>query len=203
MKVSSFSYHIINLYFFSSTNQTTLENIAPFMLLRHLPPLPRSGHSLSDPPLEAELSPVQRRIVRDAHGQILIYDVGWKRNWAQVFGWNRNLGWFTRLWYGGAWWVPYTINLVHFEDIFCFTAWGTENHSHGILGQKRCWQSLQTSWLRLMWIADEIHEAWVTYKDYTYIISPDYQTLIEVSFYISLCPMISGEYWIHFLCNSP
>ncbi|KJA21237.1 hypothetical protein HYPSUDRAFT_141151 [Hypholoma sublateritium FD-334 SS-4] len=95
------SFAVYHLYLIS-TNQTTLENIAPFMLLRHLPPLPRDGHSLSDPPLEAELSPVQRRIVRDAHGQIFIYDVGWKRNWVQVFGWNRKLGWFTRLWYGGA-----------------------------------------------------------------------------------------------------
>lgn len=85
-----------------STNQTTLENLAPFMLLRHLPPLPRGGHSLSETPLEAELSSAQRRIVRGAHGQILIYDVGWKRNLEQVFGWNNRFGWFTRLWYGGA-----------------------------------------------------------------------------------------------------
>ncbi|KAF8964416.1 DHHC palmitoyltransferase-domain-containing protein [Flammula alnicola] len=97
--VGSFAaYHL----YLISTNQTTLENIAPFMLLRHLPPLPRSGHSLSDPPLEAELSYIQRRIVRGAHGRILLYDVGWRRNWAQVFGWNRKHGLLYRLWCGGA-----------------------------------------------------------------------------------------------------
>ncbi|KAH9480611.1 Palmitoyltransferase ZDHHC15 [Psilocybe cubensis] len=97
--VGSFAAYHIYLIF---TNQTTVENIAPFMLLRHLPPLPRTGHSLSDPPLEPELSSVQRRIVKDAHGQILIYDLGWKKNFAQVFGWNRKYGWLFRLWCGGA-----------------------------------------------------------------------------------------------------
>ncbi|KAF8195473.1 DHHC palmitoyltransferase-domain-containing protein [Pholiota molesta] len=85
-------YAFKNPFLVHETNQTTLENVAPFMLLRHLPPLPRDGHSLSDPPLEPELSYVQRRIVRDAHGQILLYDVGWRRNWAQVFGWSRKYG---------------------------------------------------------------------------------------------------------------
>ncbi|KAF9483485.1 zf-DHHC-domain-containing protein [Pholiota conissans] len=99
LTVGSFAaYHL----YLISTNQTTLEHIAPFMLLRHLPPLPRDGHSLSDPPLEPELSYVQRRIVRDAHGQILIYDVGLKKNWAQVYGWNTKYGWAFRLWCGGA-----------------------------------------------------------------------------------------------------
>jgi len=97
--IGSFAaYHI----YLICTNQTTLENITPFMLLRHLPPLPRTGHSLSDPPLEPELSFAQRRIVKDAHGQILLYDVGWKKNWAQVFGWKRRYGWLHRLWCGGA-----------------------------------------------------------------------------------------------------
>ncbi|KAF8158187.1 DHHC palmitoyltransferase-domain-containing protein [Crassisporium funariophilum] len=97
--VGSFTaYHI----YLTSTNQTTLENIQPFMLLRQLPPLPRSGHSLSDPPLEPELSFAQRRLVKDAHGQILLYDVGWRKNWAQVFGWKRRYGWLYRLWCGGG-----------------------------------------------------------------------------------------------------
>ncbi|KDR82861.1 hypothetical protein GALMADRAFT_57084 [Galerina marginata CBS 339.88] len=97
--VGSFAcYHIYLIY----TNQTTLENIGPFLLLRHLPPLPRTGHSLSDPPLEPELSYMQRRLVKDAHGQILMYDLGWRKNFAQVFGWNTKYGWIHRLWYGGA-----------------------------------------------------------------------------------------------------
>ncbi|KAF6755787.1 DHHC palmitoyltransferase-domain-containing protein [Ephemerocybe angulata] len=89
-------------YYLITTNQTTLEHISPFMLLRHLPPLPRTGHSLSDPPLEPELSYEQRRIVKDAHGKILMYDLGWRRNWAQVFGWNTRWGWVPRLLCGGA-----------------------------------------------------------------------------------------------------
>lgn len=84
-----------------STNQTTLENTTPFMILRYLPPLPQTGHSLSDPPLEPELSYDQRRLVRDAHGHILLYDIGFRKNWAQVFGSNRKYRWLYRLWYGG------------------------------------------------------------------------------------------------------
>lgn len=97
--IGSFAgYHI----YLTSTNQTTLENITPFILLRHLPPLPPTGHSLSDPPLEPELSYEQRRLVRDAHGQILLYNVGFRKNWAQVFGWNKTYGWLYRLWYGDS-----------------------------------------------------------------------------------------------------
>lgn len=72
------------------------------MLLRHLPPLPRVGHSLSDPPLEPELSYPQRRLVKDAHGTLSIYDVGFKKNWAQAMGWNTKFGWLTRILCGGA-----------------------------------------------------------------------------------------------------
>lgn len=72
------------------------------MILRHLPPLPRTGHSLSDPPLEPELSYAQRFLVRGAHNYIRVYDVGWRKNWAQVFGWTHRFGWVYRIWYGGA-----------------------------------------------------------------------------------------------------
>ena len=72
------------------------------MILRYLPPLPQTGHSLSDPPLEPELSYDQRKLVRDAHSHILLYDIGFRKNWAQVFGWNRKYGWLYRLWYGGS-----------------------------------------------------------------------------------------------------
>lgn len=72
------------------------------MILRYLPPLPKTGHSLSDPPLEPELSYYQRKLVRDAHAHILLYDVGFRKNWAQVFGWNENYGWLYRLWCGGS-----------------------------------------------------------------------------------------------------
>ncbi|KAF9046541.1 DHHC palmitoyltransferase-domain-containing protein [Panaeolus papilionaceus] len=97
--VGSFAaYHIYLTY----TNQTTIENITPFILLRHLPRLPPTGHTLSDPPLEPELSGAQRRLVKDAHQQIHLYDLGWRKNFSEVFGWNRPYGWVYRLWYGGA-----------------------------------------------------------------------------------------------------
>ncbi|PPR00455.1 hypothetical protein CVT24_004516 [Panaeolus cyanescens] len=97
--IGSFAAYHIYLTF---TNQTTIENITPFILLRHLPPLPATGHTLSDPPLEPELSGPQRRLVKDAHQQIYLYDIGWRNNFSQVFGWNRPYGWVYRLWYGGA-----------------------------------------------------------------------------------------------------
>jgi len=99
ISIGSFAgYHL----YLVSTNQTTLENTTPFMILRYLPPLPQIGHSLSNPPLEPELSYDQRKLVRDAHGHILLYDLGFKKNWAQVFGWNGRFGWLYRLWCGGS-----------------------------------------------------------------------------------------------------
>jgi len=72
----------------SSTNQTTLESLSSFLLLIYLPPLPLTLR-LSDPPLEHELSYNQRQLVRKVHSAVKLYDLGWQRNWAQVFGWSR------------------------------------------------------------------------------------------------------------------
>ncbi|KAJ6585391.1 DHHC palmitoyltransferase-domain-containing protein [Mycena capillaripes] len=94
---SFYGYHLYLVYI----NQTTIENLSPFLILRHLPPLPRTGHDLSDPPLEPELSRSQRHLVRDAHGYIRLYDVGWRKNFRQVFGWSHPYGWILRLWCGG------------------------------------------------------------------------------------------------------
>lgn len=96
----------MNIASFHRTNQTTLEHLSPFLLLRQLPPLPPQHASdrirLSDPPLEHELSFNQRRLVRDAHGYIRMYDVGWRKNLAQVFGWSKPFGWVSRILYGGG-----------------------------------------------------------------------------------------------------
>jgi len=96
------SFFIYHLYLVS-TNQTTIENITPFLLLRHLPVLPSTEASrLSDPPLEHELSYRQRRLVKDAHGYIRLYDVGFKKNWTQVLGWKRPYGLAYRVLCGGS-----------------------------------------------------------------------------------------------------
>ena len=68
----------------NSTNQTTLEHISPYHLLRHLPPLPPGR--LSSPPQQHQLDFSQRRAVRTTHARLRLYDVGWRRNTAQVFG---------------------------------------------------------------------------------------------------------------------
>ncbi|KAH8104674.1 zf-DHHC-domain-containing protein [Cristinia sonorae] len=88
-----------------STNQTTLESLSPFLLLRQIPPLPEhpaDGRKLSYPPLEHELSYNQRRLVREAHGQIRQYDIGLRGNWSQVIGWDRPWGWVHRILIGGS-----------------------------------------------------------------------------------------------------
>ncbi|EKM79294.1 hypothetical protein AGABI1DRAFT_74197 [Agaricus bisporus var. burnettii JB137-S8] len=89
-------------FYLISTNQTTLENVTPFMILRDLPPLPHGNHFLSDPPLEAELSSAQRRLVKDAHGYIRLYDLGWRKNWFQNFGWVHKKTLLFRLFFGGS-----------------------------------------------------------------------------------------------------
>ncbi|PCH40325.1 zf-DHHC-domain-containing protein [Wolfiporia cocos MD-104 SS10] len=98
------SFWIYHLYLVT-TNQTTLEHLSPYLLLRHLPPLPEQtdqSHFLSNPPLEHELSYAQRRVVREAHFHLRIYDVGWRKNWGQVVGWDRPWGWLHRLTVGGG-----------------------------------------------------------------------------------------------------
>ncbi|ETW81424.1 hypothetical protein HETIRDRAFT_318448 [Heterobasidion irregulare TC 32-1] len=99
---SFFCYHI----YLVLTNQTTIENISPFILLRHLPPLPPSddtNRKLSNPPIEHELSYAQRRLVKDTRGVIRLYDLGWRNNLEQTFGPARASWrcWAARMLWGG------------------------------------------------------------------------------------------------------
>lgn len=105
-----------------STNQTTIEQLSPFLLLRALPaPLPPAQPAHADPyyfpspsqpltPAEHELTYKQRRLVQRAHERLRLYDLGLARNWAAVFGVPDHAGkrprwqlWAARvLWGGGA-----------------------------------------------------------------------------------------------------
>ncbi|KZW00426.1 zf-DHHC-domain-containing protein [Exidia glandulosa HHB12029] len=120
-----------------STNQTTIEHLSPFLLLRFLPePLPPPSRTANNQtltaeqqdspyyfpspveprppwvPQEHELSYKQRRMVQRAHEKLRMYDLGFKRNWAAIFGVPELSGkrnharwklWAARiLWGGGA-----------------------------------------------------------------------------------------------------
>ena len=55
------------------------------------------------PPDEHDLSPAQRRVAKHMHGQVRLFDLGWRRNWEEVFGGGRpkSSGSWVRWW----WWV--------------------------------------------------------------------------------------------------
>ncbi|CAK5265147.1 unnamed protein product, partial [Mycena citricolor] len=143
------SFYFYHLYLII-INQTTIENLSPFLILRDLPPLPGTGHDLSDPPLEPELSRAQRFIVRNAHGYIHLYDIGWRNNLWQVFGWNRPYGWVIRLWCGGSAYVTratYCRPLLA-SDTRMHAAPATEGVSRGIRNRKSFSDVWQRSWSR-------------------------------------------------------
>lgn len=77
------------------------------MLLRLIPNLTDPHDPFPTP--EHRLSFNQRRVVKRAHRQIQLYDVGRRKNWGQVFGWERRRGWIHRLLLGGAGYV------IHFQ----------------------------------------------------------------------------------------
>ena len=105
------------------TNQTTLECLTPFLLLRYLPRVSEPSSIAGNPRSENDtvdglntsingngvlrehmLSSAQRRHVRIAHHFIRIYDVGWARNWGEVFGLRGRgrWGWIERILCGGS-----------------------------------------------------------------------------------------------------
>ena len=88
-------------------NRTTLEDLSPFLLLRLIPNLTNPHDPFPTP--EHRLSFNQRRVVKRAHRQMQLYNVGWRKNWGQVFGWERRRGWAYRLLLGGAGYV------IHFQ----------------------------------------------------------------------------------------
>ncbi|KAF9645795.1 zf-DHHC-domain-containing protein [Thelephora ganbajun] len=95
--VGSFlGYHL----YLISINRTTLEDLSPFLLLRLIPNLMNPHDPF--PTSEHRLSFNQRRVVKRTHRQIQLYNVGWRKNWGQVFGWERRRGWVYRLLLGGA-----------------------------------------------------------------------------------------------------
>ncbi|KAH7101190.1 zf-DHHC-domain-containing protein [Auriculariales sp. MPI-PUGE-AT-0066] len=96
-------------FYLIHTNQTTIEQLSPFLLLRHMPsPLPRPSRgpnarvSVESPyyfpspaspranppwaPQEHELNYRQRRIVQRANDNIRLYDIGWRKNWESIIG---------------------------------------------------------------------------------------------------------------------
>ncbi|KIJ54210.1 hypothetical protein M422DRAFT_241461 [Sphaerobolus stellatus SS14] len=132
---------VIYHFYLIIINQTTLEHMSPYHLLRHLPPppshpkpanfppppsassphhdsleslvrpptppvvgfdspvdsyalysYPPTQHTTAEPlsryrpPEEHELTHSQRRLIRHYHGRIRMYDLGWSRNWGEVFG---------------------------------------------------------------------------------------------------------------------
>jgi len=81
------------------TNQTTIEQISNYHLLAYLPTIPATPHrGITYPPKEHQLSYSQRRLVREAHGNIRLYDVGYKENYRQVF---TSSPLWQHLWFGG------------------------------------------------------------------------------------------------------
>lgn len=96
-------------YWLIHTNQTTIEQLSPFLLLRHMPgpspPVSRGPNSHLDVgspyyfpspdeprvnapwvPQEHELNYRQRRMVQRAAEKIRMYDIGWRRNWSAIYG---------------------------------------------------------------------------------------------------------------------
>ncbi|KAF8744805.1 zf-DHHC protein, partial [Rhizoctonia solani] len=79
--------------------------------LENLPLYPPPGHSMpvasrqnSFQLAEHTMTREQRRIVRSAAGKIRIYDLGWKRNWAELYAARPEryfLDWLEIFWWGG------------------------------------------------------------------------------------------------------
>ena len=100
---TSLLYHHWVCQLFRRINRTTLEDLSPFLLLRLIPNLTNPHDPFPTP--EHRLNYDQRRVIKRAHRQIQLHNVGWRKNWGQVFGWERRRGWVYRLLLGGAGYV--------------------------------------------------------------------------------------------------
>ena len=107
-------------------NRTTLEDLSPFLLLRLIPNLTNPHDPFPTP--EHRLNYNQRRVIKRAHRQIQLYNVGWRKNWGQVFGWEGRRGWPYRLLSGGA---GYVINFHYCLDGSRLTAYANNRKGDG------------------------------------------------------------------------
>ncbi|CAE6503654.1 unnamed protein product [Rhizoctonia solani] len=91
--------------------QPSTESSLPSTRLGALPVYPPPGHSM---PIASRESAIQlaehtmtreqRRVVRSAAGNIRVYDLGWKRNWGELYAPRSDryfLDWLEILWWGG------------------------------------------------------------------------------------------------------
>jgi hypothetical protein len=79
--------------------------------LEALPIYPPPGHAMPIASRESAfqlaehtMSREQRRIVRSAAGKIRVYDIGWRRNWAELYAVQPEryfLDWLEIVWWGG------------------------------------------------------------------------------------------------------
>ena len=86
-------------------------SLLPSSQLSPLPLYPPPGHSVpvssrenASQFAEHTMTRNQRRLVRNASGKIRVYDLGWKRNWLDLFSVRQErfiLDWVEIIWWGG------------------------------------------------------------------------------------------------------
>lgn len=95
----------------ADTQQDTASSPLPSARLGTLPVYPPPAHAMPVASrdnavqlAEHTMTREQRRIIRSAAGSIRVYDLGWKRNWAELYAVNQDtylLDWLMIIWWGG------------------------------------------------------------------------------------------------------